>query len=237
MAWEVKCREEDMKQRALENERRAIDDARRNVDEKAQQLQTLSHQSALIAGFSMVVLVEAQIPSDYPPVLLIAFGGTAAAVVSLMLIAMLNATYMLVAILRYDTVLRQIPFPEFWRKRCENDWKFALRAFGYGVPLFMILLAQLGWVVFWQHDDTAAAVSASSLVSFIAIMTVVVFIARTEQKWTDWLLKSNMSLQTTTTTTTTTTASNNATTTNHINNYDNDNPHPNPNSTQSNYHH
>jgi len=38
MAWEVKCREEDMRQRSLENERRSIDDARRSVDEKSQQL-------------------------------------------------------------------------------------------------------------------------------------------------------------------------------------------------------
>lgn len=38
MAWTVKCREEDMKQRELENERRKIDDARRAVNEKAEQL-------------------------------------------------------------------------------------------------------------------------------------------------------------------------------------------------------
>jgi hypothetical protein len=61
MAWEVKCREEDMKQRALENERHAIEDARRSVDEKAQQLQVLANQSALFAGFSMVSLCD--IPS------------------------------------------------------------------------------------------------------------------------------------------------------------------------------
>ena len=54
MAWEARCREEDMKQRALENERYAIEDARRSVDEKAQQLQVLANQSALFAGFSMV---------------------------------------------------------------------------------------------------------------------------------------------------------------------------------------
>lgn len=34
MAWEIKCRQEDMRQRAIDNERRLIDDARRNVDEK-----------------------------------------------------------------------------------------------------------------------------------------------------------------------------------------------------------
>ena len=81
MAWEVKCREEDMKQRALENERRAIDDSRRSVDEKAQQLKAVSHQSALIAGFSMIVLVEIEIPADLHPVLLVTFGMTTASVV------------------------------------------------------------------------------------------------------------------------------------------------------------
>ena len=79
MAWEVKCREEDMKQRALENERHAIEDARRSVDEKAQQLQVLANQSALFAGFSMVsFFLVVGIPSmpKYLPVCLPWRGGT-----------------------------------------------------------------------------------------------------------------------------------------------------------------
>ena len=79
MAWEQKCREEDMKQRALENERHAIDDARRSVDEKAEQLKVVANQSALFAGFSMVVLVESSIPPDIDGVLLTIFGGTVTA--------------------------------------------------------------------------------------------------------------------------------------------------------------
>mmetsp|Transcript_10698 Transcript_10698/g.43281 ORF Transcript_10698/g.43281 Transcript_10698/m.43281 type:complete len:91 (-) Transcript_10698:874-1146(-) len=42
IAWEVKCRQEDMMQRAVDNERREIDDARRAVDEKAEQLKAIS---------------------------------------------------------------------------------------------------------------------------------------------------------------------------------------------------
>lgn len=38
IAWEVKCREEDLAYRAIETERRLIDDARRAVNEKAEQL-------------------------------------------------------------------------------------------------------------------------------------------------------------------------------------------------------
>ena len=146
MAWEVKCREEDMAQRALENERRAIDDARRAVDEKAQQLKGISHLSALVAGFAMVVLVEIQIDPRISPYLLAIFGLTTSLVVGTMLIAMLNCTLMLVAILRYNCVTREVPFADFWRMRCEEDFTFSLKAFCLGVPLFMCTLAELGWV-------------------------------------------------------------------------------------------
>ena len=83
MAWEMQCRQEDMRQRAIDNERRAIDDARRAVDEKAEQLKAISHQSALIAGFAMVVMVEASLTPDLHPVLLVLFGATSAATVGL----------------------------------------------------------------------------------------------------------------------------------------------------------
>ena len=191
MSWQAKCREEDLKQRALENERRAIDDARRLVDEKAQQLKTLAHQSALIAGFCMVSLVEIQYPNDVSPALLISFSCSGALVVCLMLISMLNATFMLVAVLRYDTVKRDVPFPRFWRTRCEDDWRFALRAFALGVPMFMLVLGQIGWVMFWNKMDGPAWIYASGCISFIAVLTVMIYVLHIERKWKDWLLFSN----------------------------------------------
>eukprot|EP00521_Asterionellopsis_glacialis_P007998 CAMPEP_0195284074 /NCGR_PEP_ID=MMETSP0707-20130614/2412_1 /TAXON_ID=33640 /ORGANISM="Asterionellopsis glacialis, Strain CCMP134" /LENGTH=291 /DNA_ID=CAMNT_0040343369 /DNA_START=142 /DNA_END=1017 /DNA_ORIENTATION=- len=193
MAWELKCREEDMAQRALENERRAIDDARRAVDEKAQQLKAIASNSALIAGFSMVVMVEIAIPDDLHPALLVVFGCTTAGVVSLMLIAMLNATFMLVAILRYDCVVRDVAFHDFWRKRCDSDWRLALRCFAYGVPLFMAVLAQIGWVIFWTHDT--ARNYASTLVTLIAFCTIVLWFAHTERKWSEFLLSADAKLR------------------------------------------
>mmetsp|Transcript_25355 Transcript_25355/g.31242 ORF Transcript_25355/g.31242 Transcript_25355/m.31242 type:complete len:207 (+) Transcript_25355:172-792(+) len=187
MSWQNKCREEDMTQRALENERRAIDDTRRLVDEKAQQLKSLAHQSALVAGFCMISLVETQIPTDINLVLLIAFSCCSALVVCLMLLSMLNATFILVAILRYDTVKREIPFSKFWRMRCEDDWKFALQCFALGVPLFMIVLALIGWVIFWENENLAGWIAASSCISIIAILTVVYYLFYIERKWKDWL--------------------------------------------------
>jgi len=78
--------QEDMRQRHIDNIRRSIDDARRSVDEKyelqcacgvasphpspnttprrAQQLKAISHLSALIAGFAMIVMVEIQLPDN-----------------------------------------------------------------------------------------------------------------------------------------------------------------------------
>ena len=193
MTWQAKCREEDLKQRALENERRAIDDARRLVDEKAQQLKTLAHQSALIAGFCMISLVEIEIPNTISPALLISFSISGAAVVCLMLISMLNATFILVAILRYDTVKRDLPFPRFWQSRCEDDWRFALRMFALGVPLFMVVLGQIGWVSFWRKMEGPGWIYASSCISVIAVFTIVVYLAYTERKWKDWLLFGNSS--------------------------------------------
>ena len=71
----------------------------------------------------MVVIVEVQIDPSLSPVLLTIFGLTVSIVVGTMLIAMLNCTLMLVAILRYNTVLREVPFGDFWRMRCEEDFK------------------------------------------------------------------------------------------------------------------
>mmetsp|Transcript_4546 Transcript_4546/g.6940 ORF Transcript_4546/g.6940 Transcript_4546/m.6940 type:complete len:228 (-) Transcript_4546:523-1206(-) len=192
IGWEIKCREEDLKQRALENERRAIDDARRSVDEKAEQLKALGQQSALIAGFAMVVMVEASIPEDLNEVLLVLYGASASMVVALMLISMLNATFILVAILRYDCVNREVPFAHFWHTRCETDFRLALILFSYGIPLFMFVLALLGWVIFWDH--TNASVYASSVVSVIAVGAMTVFYTHIQRKWGDFLINPEVML-------------------------------------------
>lgn len=125
MAWELRCREEDMRQRAMDNIRREIDDSRRQVDEKSQSLKAISHLSALIAGFAMVVMIEIQLPKGLHVVQITLFGATSAGVVGLMLVAMLNCTMMLLAILKYDCVRRQPSFESFWATRCEDDWRSA----------------------------------------------------------------------------------------------------------------
>jgi hypothetical protein len=184
----VKCREEDMKQRKLENERHAIEDARRSVDEKAQQLKVLANQSALFAGFSMVVLVETTIPTNVNVILLTIFGGTTATVIGLMLVSSLYATYMLVAILRYDCVRRDVPFDDFWRKRCDPDFKLSLRCFSNGVPLFMLVVALVAWMNFWSSSYVYIS---ASIVTAIALAVAVYWFKSIDRKWMSFLLMSH----------------------------------------------
>jgi hypothetical protein len=99
------------------------------MDEKARQLEGLDNQSGLIPGFSKLAFVEFNLTQDTSEVLLTLFGAAAALVVVLMLISTLNATYMLVAILRYDCVTMEVPFDQFCMKRCELDWNMVLRMF------------------------------------------------------------------------------------------------------------
>lgn len=64
-----------------------------------------------------------------------------------MLLAMLNCTMMLIAVMKYDCVNRPIPFDDFWQTRwpswsalrltaprCEADWRFSYRCFSLGMP-------------------------------------------------------------------------------------------------------
>ena len=61
----------------------------------------------------MIVLVEVTIPEDINGTLIAIFGCTVALCVTLNLLAMMNATLTMVAILKYDVVKREVPFREF----------------------------------------------------------------------------------------------------------------------------
>ena len=119
------------------------------------------------------------------------YGAVASTTVAIMLISMLKSTYILVAILRYDCVDRDVAFHEFWRLRCAKDFSMALSLFSYGVPLFMLMLGFLGWVVFWEHEE--ARVYSASIVSLISFITMVFFFVRIQSKWWfGWLLLQNI---------------------------------------------
>jgi len=105
--------------------------------------------------------------------------------------AMINATFIHVAVLRYDTV-KEKDVHKFWI-RCEEDWLRALRCFTIGVTLFMIVLALVGWVAFKhkvQDLDTSKGISyiiVSSLITVVAVTVLMTVTMRTFRKWSDWL--------------------------------------------------
>lgn len=118
-------------------------------------------------------------------------GATTAGVVAAMLIAMLNSTFLLVAIFKYDCKKRDISFENFWRRRCDEDWQLAFSAFTYGIPLFLVMLAQVGWVVFWSHEERNIA---SSFVTAIALITLLFWSVSTKYKWGSILKKGHRKL-------------------------------------------
>ena len=138
-----------------------------------------------------MVQTNIPIPDSLNPVLLCLMGATTAAVVAAMLIAMLNSTFLLVAIFKYDCKKREVPFENFWRNRCDEDWQLAFSAFTYGIPLFLVMLAQVGWVVFWTHDDRNVA---SIFITAIAIGTLVFWLVSTKYKWAGILKKGHKKL-------------------------------------------
>lgn len=185
MAWEMRCRDEDMRQRSIDNFRREIDDTRRSVDETAARLKAIAHPSALIAGFAMIVMVEIQLPKELNVFQITIFGLTSASVIVLMLISMLNTTMMLVGVMHYDCVQRNPPFKQFWNARCQDDYMVAYKAFTAGVPLFMILLAQMGWIIFQQYDAQSRNIAAS-VVTAAATVPAGWWFKHVNPKWKRW---------------------------------------------------
>ena len=118
-------------------------------------------------------------------------GATTAAVVASMLIAMLTSTFLLVAIFKYDCKQRTISFENFWRRRCDEDWQLAFSAFTFGIPLFLVMLAQVGWVVFWSHKYRNIA---SIFVSSIAFVTLLFWLVSTKYKWGSILKKGHRNI-------------------------------------------
>eukprot|EP00736_Rhodelphis_marinus_P009375 Rmarinus@m.8173 len=153
----------------------------RLVDEKVQQLETLSNLSALIAGFSMVILVENQIEKDTEEGLVTAFGAFGALSVCLMLTSMIMMALMLIYVLNYRQRHQQPFEAKIWEARCESDWNFAFTSFKLGIVCFLVTLALLGWTKFHHWPSAAYVITA------IASVAVIHWFVYVKKKWADIL--------------------------------------------------
>lgn len=156
-------------------------------------MKNLSHLSALIAGFSMVALVEISFDGKgdlHRDIIYVAFSTMTALVVCLMLLAMLTSTYTLGAILRYDTVQRELPFQPFWKNRCESDWRSSFKMFRWGIKFFIIDLLLIGWVRCWEMESFALQLCMGIFLSIIALFTLFKFVVSVDHKWADFLMEA-----------------------------------------------
>lgn len=184
-------RDEDLRHRALENRRREIDDTRRAVDEKAEQLKAISNLSALIAGFAMVAQTNLGIPSDIEFGVLCLFGFSVASVVCLMMIAMLNSTFLLIAVYRYNVSENedmQAHFETFWDTWCKKDWRIAVNAFSLGVPMFLVMLAFTSYIDFSSHPDGN---SGTYIVCGICLVALVYWYLVIWRKWGRYIIEKD----------------------------------------------
>lgn len=64
------------------------------------------------------------------------------------------------------------------------DWRLSYGAFTIGVPMFMAVLAQIGWITFHENDVRDASAGA---VSTVAIMCLGLWFVYTYHKWGSFL--------------------------------------------------
>ncbi len=109
-----------------------------------------------------------------------------------MLIAMLNSTFLLIGIFKFDcTNLNGLSFDEFWLSTCETDWKVAFSSFSIGIPLFLVMLGLVSWVVYWSHPARNAS---SAIVTIVAFLTLIFWSINTYDKWNSFLIQGTAKL-------------------------------------------
>ncbi|CAM9533578.1 unnamed protein product [Phaeothamnion confervicola] len=117
--------------------------------------------------------------------LLVIFGLTVSLLIGLMTIVMLNATFMLVAIMKYDTNARDPAYPSFqtfWDSRCEGDWRRSFQAFNFGMPLFLAMNSEVSWIIFNDYG-----MAAPIIVSIVCTVFFVIYALTTYRKWAAYL--------------------------------------------------
>ena len=135
----------------------------------------------------MVAQTNLGIPPDLDTTLLCFFGFSVAAVVCLNMVAMLNSTFILIAIYKFDTesfvdekFSPKEKFRTFWAAHCAADWRIAFYAFSSGIPMFLIMLAFTSWIDFWGNPD---GYIGGYIVTSISAVTLLYWSLSAHQKW------------------------------------------------------
>lgn len=138
-------------------------------------LKATATTSELLSGFAMIAMVELQInePTAVPEWLFVMFAVCTTVLVSVHIFALMISTYLLpnieaVSKLHVSRLVSESPH-ERMRGFIELAWAFSTVL---GLFLFLVEVAILCWVKFWDYSFTAATAS-----TIIVIPVLIVFIA------------------------------------------------------------
>ncbi|XP_012266840.2 calcium release-activated calcium channel protein 1-like [Athalia rosae] len=138
-------------------------------------LKATATTSELLSGFAMVAMVELQInePTAVPEWLFVMFAICTTVLVSVHIFALMISTYLLpnveaISKLQVARLVTESPH-ERMRGFIELAWAFSTVL---GLFLFLVEIAILCWVKFWDYSFTAATAS-----TIIVIPVLIVFIA------------------------------------------------------------
>ncbi|XP_046740239.1 calcium release-activated calcium channel protein 1 isoform X2 [Diprion similis] len=138
-------------------------------------LKATATTSELLSGFAMVAMVELQInePTAVPEWLFVMFAVCTTVLVSVHIFALMISTYLLpnveaISKLQIARLVTESPH-ERMRGFIELAWAFSTVL---GLFLFLVEVAILCWVKFWDYSFTAATAS-----TIIVIPVLIVFIA------------------------------------------------------------
>lgn len=179
--WKIECRKEDVIYLQEQNVRIDENVARRLITEKAQVLRNISILSALLLGFAMISQTNVGIPNQLSTQQLIPFAVLTATSISAFVIAMLNSTFLLLAVYRYDWTSvhsNSMTFLEYWDKLCYRDWKVAIYSFTYGVIVFLGMQTSLGWVSLYGLKGVDIASWLNAAISMVTIIIVICLFRR-----------------------------------------------------------
>ncbi|KYM97146.1 PREDICTED: calcium release-activated calcium channel protein 1-like [Cyphomyrmex costatus] len=138
-------------------------------------LKATATTSELLSGFAMVAMVELQInePTAVPEWLFVMFAVCTTFLVSVHIFALMISTYLLpnieaISKLQVSRLITESPH-ERMRGFIELAWAFSTIL---GLFLFLVEVAILCWVKFWDYSFTAATAS-----TIIVIPVLIVFVA------------------------------------------------------------
>lgn len=165
---EHKWREEDIHYRSLLNKQFMITQKDRLVDLRSLGLSTISNHSALMGGFTIVMFVELSVPPDVPEILIAFYGAVSALVCCMFSLTMIQTMLVLTAVTQRSQMMEDIKqFNTFWVNRCDEKWRQTFRWFSYGVPLFLLDIALVGWVKFYNNPTTAITITVIVVLAIV----------------------------------------------------------------------